>query len=507
MAPSSNSQSDLLAEIAALRRENERLRNATVSAAGDNLSFREVVQAGNVIVLRWDLRGNVTFLNDFGLQFFGFEANQILGRPVVGTIVPVTDTSGRNLAQMINELLSDPDRYVSNENENMRKDGERVWITWRNRPLFDANGQPREILSIGIDSSERKRAIDSLRESEWRYRALFQSTPIAMVERDASALKQFLDELTAGGIDDVALHIREQPGLLAHCLNLVRVTALNAAAQALFETTSAEDLDRYAYVADSDDFTNLAYTILNDLATGAFASREREGIIRTPNGRERYVLARTTVVPGYEQTLARIVTAVIDVTDQRLAAEALRASEERFRDLSMHDNLTGLYNTRHLYQALGSLIPGDCEVCSVLFMDLDRFKHVVDTYGHLNGSRAIQEVAETIQSCIEPPAFAVAYAGDEFVIVLPCTPKSAAIELAARIQSRVGAHVFLAAEGYSVRISASLGVAAYPDDASNMDDLLAVADQALFGAKACGRNSILAAGEMAGDSRATLRST
>jgi diguanylate cyclase (GGDEF)-like protein len=315
-----------------------------------------------------------------------------------------------------------------------------------------------------------------------------------MVERDGSALKQFLDGLLQAGVSDVATYVSQQPDLLSRCLSLVRVTALNAAAQALFETTSPDHIDDYSYIVDGGTFTGLARTILEDIASGAFTSREREGMIRTAQGNQRHVIARTTVVPGYEQTLARVVTAVIDITDQKVAAEALRASEIRFRELSLHDDLTGLYNTRHLYQALAELIVPHGPPCSAVFMDLDRFKHIVDTYGHLNGSRVIQEVGQTVQSCIRPPAFAVAYAGDEFVIVLPGATKREAVDVARTIQRRIESRSFLSAQGHDVRMTASLGIATYPDDATGMEDLLAVADQALFAAKASGRNGIVAAG-------------
>ena len=135
--------------------------------------------------------------------------------------------------------------------------------------------------------------------------------------------------------------------------------------------------------------------------------------------------------------------------------------------------------------------------CAVIFTDLDRFKQVVDTHGHLNGSRVIQEVAQIIQGCIREPAFAVAYAGDEFVIVMPGCTKTQAMAVAGEMQARIGAHTFLTAVGCAVRVSASAGVAAYPDDAPDMQALLALADQALFRAKGMGRNAILAAGAAA----------
>jgi len=142
---------------------------------------------------------------------------------------------------------------------------------------------------------------------------------------------------------------------------------------------------------------------------------------------------------------------------------------------------------------LPQLLTADAGPCALIFADLDHFKQVVDTYGHLNGSRVIQEVAETIQRCIAAPAFAVAYAGDEFVIVLPGATRHAGTAMAAQIRARLEAHEFLAEQDDAVRLSASFGVAAYPEDAADMHGLLAAADQALFAAKARGRNTVIAA--------------
>ena len=497
MSHETRSERETLAELDAVRHEVVELRRHATGLPAcpdpDEISYRELVQSANTIVLRWDLQGRVTFLNDFGLEFFGYRCDELVGRSVVGTIVPETETSGRDLAQMIAELLQHPDRYVNNENENMRRTGDRVWITWRNRTLHDETGRVRELLSIGIDTTERKRAEEALRDSEQRYRILFQSTPIALLERDVSALKAHLDALRAAGVTDIEAHLRERPTAVAECLALVKLTDVNAAAMELFETDDAAALDAFPYIADHAQFASLVRRIAVELSTGQIASQQREASIRTLRGRQRNVLARTTVVPGFETTLSRVVTALIDITERKHAEEALRASEERFRHLSEHDNLTGVFNTRYLYEKLGALLAADGAPCSVIFMDLDRFKQVVDTYGHLNGSRAIQEVAQVIQACIHEPAFAVAYAGDEFVIVLPGCSKTRAMATAGEVQARLGATVFLADVGHAVRLSASFGVATHPDDAANMQTLLAVADQALFSAKALGRNTITAA--------------
>ena len=320
---------------AALRAEIRRLRREVAELRAAEASYRTIVDRTNSIVLRWDPEGRILFLNDFGLRLFGYTLDEVVDHSVLGLIVPDTETSGRDLVAMINDLLQHPERYVSNENENMRRDGERVWITWRNTPITDPEGRLIEIVSTGIDSTDRKRADDRL-----------------------------------------------------------------------------------------------------------------------------------------------------------------RASEERFRELAVRDNLTGLYNTRHLYQALETLITSsatDGATFSVLFIDLDHFKRVVDARGHLNGSRAIQEVAATIRDCLAPPAFAVAYAGDEFVVVLPHSGREAALATAEAIKAKMAETAYLAATGRPVRLAASFGTATYPDDAQDLEGLLALGDQALFSVKRAGRGGIAAA--------------
>src|SRR5258705_12067805 len=127
---------------------------------------------------------------------------------------------------------------------------------------------------------------------------------------------------------------------------------------------------------------------------------------------------------------------------------------------------------------------------SVLFIDLDHFKRVVDARGHLNGSRAIQEVAATIRDTLEAPAWAVAYAGDEFVVVLPECGREAALAKAADIKAKMAETAYLADTGRPVRLAASFGVASYPDDAQDLESLLALGDQALFSVKRSGRGGI-----------------
>jgi PAS domain S-box-containing protein len=120
------------------------------------LKYRELVQNANSIILRMDSQGNVTFFNEFAQQFFGYTEDEILGKNVVGSIVPETDSELRNLAAMIRDIGLNPEKHASNENENMRKDGGRIWVSWTNKAIYDKDGNIIETLCVGNDVTERK---------------------------------------------------------------------------------------------------------------------------------------------------------------------------------------------------------------------------------------------------------------------------------------------------------------------------------------------------------------
>jgi len=127
-------------------------------------NYRELVEHANSIILRWNSEGEITFLNDFGLRFFGYSATEILGRKVMDTIVPATESSGRDLRYLMNLISANPLAFEQNINENVRRNGKRVWIAWTNRIFWDAEGNVAGVLSVGTDITELKRAEDTIRD-------------------------------------------------------------------------------------------------------------------------------------------------------------------------------------------------------------------------------------------------------------------------------------------------------------------------------------------------------
>lgn len=181
----------------------------------------------------------------------------------------------------------------------------------------------------------------------------------------------------------------------------------------------------------------------------------------------------------------------------RKAHQDLKASVIRFRDLSILDDLTGFYNTRYLYQTLQEQLEKERNLpLSVVFIDIDNFKHAVDTYGHLNGSNIIAELAEIVIDLLPERGYGVSYGGDEFVVVLAGHGRKEGALVAEKIRNAIQQAGFLSFCDLSVHITVSCGVATFPDDAATLTELLGNADQALFETKRRGKNKVICFSEI-----------
>lgn len=151
---------DVTADVTGRRQAEDALR-------ASEEKYRDLVENASSIILRMDTAGNITFFNEFAQRFFGYGKDEIVGRNVVGTIVPPSDAAGRDWARMIADIGHHPYKYAMNENENMRRNGERVWVAWTNRGVLEREGRTTEILCVGIDVTARKRAEEALAEQTY----------------------------------------------------------------------------------------------------------------------------------------------------------------------------------------------------------------------------------------------------------------------------------------------------------------------------------------------------
>ncbi len=205
------------------------------------------------------------------------------------------------------------------------------------------------------------------------------------------------------------------------------------------------------------------------------------GVIQLVNG------ARRPAFSQYDLSLLEM------LADQ--AGPAIERSDiyRKMSDLVTTDDLTHLYNLRYLDRVLEVEMKRSRRyksLLSLIFIDLDFFKQVNDTHGHLMGSQVLVEMARILIDSLRAVDVIVRYGGDEFVVLLPNTNLKTARQVAERVRTAIREHKFLEKEGVSWQITASFGIASYPEHANNRRDLIHLADRAMYESKTRGRDMV-----------------
>ena len=308
---------------------------------------------------------------------------------------------------------------------------------------FDDKGE-EFFLAVIRDLSDREEAERQLRASEQRFREIIELTPSGylLTNRDGALL-------------DV------NPSLCS-LSGYPREELLGARLEALFH-----------------DFP---WTILQDGTPGQCAVQGVEAVLRHRDGYHIHVLFNGSIKRGNDGRTVTLTGLMTDITGRK-------ATESRLQQLATHDTLTGLPNRALLGERVQQMLdacPRDGAV-AVLFLDLDRFKEVNDSFGHEMGDVLLCEVARRLHRTVRPTDVIARLGGDEFVVAADCSSgRPAAERIAAKLLEVLTAPVNVG--GIDVIVGASIGISMYPHDARTRETLFQTADTAMYRAKNAGRN-------------------
>ncbi len=445
--------------------------------------YRKLVEEANSIFLRWDENGKIISINRFGEELFGHTKEELAGKSVLGMITEEKNSKTVDVVELVRGIRSNPDAYEHLENEYISRDGRPVWIAWRNTYIDAGYDNKPELLSIGVDMTERKRVENALY-------ALASSIGYARGKKDM--LRDTMRHLAQAYASKYAFYAVYTDGTEKS----MRILALWDGETLL-----------------SDMVYDLAGTPCQDVLSGKMEIVEQGLQERYPEdellgklGVESYFGTRLkdssgkvtgviVVMDVQPMRLPEWGQTILHVFADRISGELERRNtEESIYRLAHYDVLTGLPNRLLFHDRLEQVIAHAArnnQYAALLFLDLDRFKHVNDSIGHAGGDVLLSEVAARLRSCVRESDTVARTGGDEFIVLLSDfgTEKQllqATSELSERLVETIARPFYI--DSMEFYVSVSIGITVYPQDGNNIDYLVRNADIAMYQAKGKGRN-------------------
>lgn len=407
------------------------------------------LDCAGALILAIGPEGKVELINDFGCRLLAVSESDVLGRHWLREFVPEAQAQSQRalFTRFFTGELTEVDQFEGNV---AAPDGVVRTLTWSIQPIHDQRGVARLLLS-GLDITQRKQAEAALAKSEERYGLATQAAKVGVWDWDLRSAQMYID-----------------PNLK---------TALGFSAE---EFPDRPEAWRARIHPEDRDKVNQAISCCIE---GRTRQCEIEHRMVCKDGSERWFLTRAQ--PGFsdDRRVIRLIGTDTDITD-------LKYAEMHIEHLATHDFLTGLPNRVLLMDRISIALAHARRTRSqvaLMFVDLDGFKPVNDTYGHDAGDEVLRQVALRLQRGFRATDTVARFGGDEFVVILSQVNHLHDIRhIAGKILEQVEEPIDLD-ESQTVCVSASMGVSLYPRDGDTGEQLVKAADNAMYAAKRAGK--------------------
>ena len=343
------------------------------------------------------------------------------------------------------------------EVEEYKKDGFIIWLESNISAQRDKENKPIGILAVSRDITDRKRAEEALRESEERYRKLVENASDIVFRTDDTGCFTFVNPVT------------------------LRLTGYG----------EEELIGKHYPTLIRPDMRDEAIKFFGRQFVKVLQNTYSEFPVITKDGHEVWLGQNTQLivedgkVTGF-QAVSR------DITERMRLEKELRESEERYHELSIIDDLTQLYNSRHFYFQLKMEIDRLAryeQPLTLLMLDLDNFKDFNDAYGHVEGDQVLQRFGQVVKRCLRETDFAYRYGGEEFTILLPMTISTDGAVTAERIRTEFKKEIFSPMPDQEAHLTVSIGLAQYKPQ-EDIKAFVRRVDQLMYQGKKNGKDRI-----------------
>lgn len=443
-----------------------------------------IVNNADIIIVIWNTEGHIVKFNKFGEYLTGFKEEELIGKHPVGTLIP--EDLYKQFDEMLEKVkLGEP--LTNSENPILCKDGSQISVLWNRSVLLDDEGRPEYGISMGINITEYKKTARRLAESCEELAATYGQLTAAEL-----GLQQQIEELKQ---KEEEIRLSEERYRLAVEGSLDGVYDWDIKTDRMFFPAQSKEMLGYGDNEEFDSFKKLMELshpedldeVLKALQdhfehkTEYFMAEHR---IRAKTGEYLWVITKGKAVFDPEGYPVRMAGSLTDITKRKEA-------EKKINKLAYFDPLTDLPNRtffdERLSKALAEAEEGGSKL-ALLYLDLDNFKTVNDTMGHLAGDLLLKDVGRMLGEHMKETDVIARWGGDEFAILLV---NIIDYDSVAKITERL-IEVFRqpwSISGRDFYINASIGITIYPDDGADSHILLKNADTAMYCAKDHGKNS------------------
>lgn len=407
------------------RKKIESQRDAAIEALRKSEKyFKEITENASDILIITDHDGIIKYCSRTFERFIGYKPEEVAGRSGFDFVHP--DDLRHAAEDYARALQADENALAHTAFRVLHKNGSEVYLECIGRNSLNNPDIEGFIMNVR-DVTERKRAEDKLRREEQRFRALAeQSSEIIVLvnkERIVTYENPAVEKI-------LGFNPKERIGLSV--MSLVHPVDLKLVAD-IFNILFK---DNYAPAQKAE-----------------IRLRHKDGSWRTFEAAASHLM--------HENIIESVIINLHDITDRKKTEHALQESKHRYRKLSMIDDLTQLYNSRHFYAQLKKEIERSNryeQPLSIMLLDLDKFKDFNDRYGHVEGDNVLSRLGKVIKRCLRDTDSAYRYGGEEFTIILPMTKKEDGFLIAKRIQAELSKEAFSPEHGSKVHMTVSIGM-------------------------------------------------
>jgi diguanylate cyclase (GGDEF)-like protein/PAS domain S-box-containing protein len=459
-------------------------RKLTEKALRDNeAKFKEFAEISSDWFWEMDADLRFTYFSPRNKKITGFEPELYIGktRREIRYGTPDKENWRRHLEDL------DAHRKFRNFEYDLKiADGSSLAISTSGNPVFDDEGVFQGYYGTGRDISKRKQADKDLRDSEQRFRALYDQSPTGISLKDYSWVKARIARLKEDGVKDFKEYFENHEDELKDTILDIRLLDANST---LIELCGLSTFNEYKSYKDSsvswDEVEWCDYYIgeLVSLAKGELTYTSEYKNLKA-DGSPIEIRCTVRIVSNNENDWSEVITTYEDIT-------ARKKAEAQLLQQATVDQVTGLPNRALLFDRVARAMEHakrEQRNIGFIFVDLDRFKQVNDTRGHAAGDQLLEKVGQRLSVLIRHEDTVARLGGDEFIILLydielPHGPEIVASKIVESFKAPFDI------EGRKTFITASLGISIFPEDGDDAEVLLQNSDAAMYQSKRQGRNT------------------